>query len=119
MPKISDLKKEKISEHVLSVLLDKYPEPVFTAHIAQEIARDEEFIKKILDELKNKDLISLIDKNSKGLKYSRRARWRLSTKAYTAYSTSANNTNNINSTNNNSFNLSSNSSTGNSLVKKD
>jgi hypothetical protein len=118
MPKISDLKKEKISEHVLSVLLDKYPEPVFTAHIAQEIARDEEFIKKILDELKNKDLISLIDKNPKGLKYSRRTRWRLSTKAYTAYSTSANITNNISDTNN-SLNLSSNNPTGNSLVKKD
>ena len=97
MPKISDMKKEKISEHVLSVLLDKYPEPIFTAHIAQEIARDEEFIKKILDDLKTKELITLINKNPKGLQYSRRARWRLTNKAYSAYSNNlSNNLNNLN-----------------------
>ncbi|MBS3072561.1 hypothetical protein J4477_01880 [Candidatus Pacearchaeota archaeon] len=86
MPKISNLKKEKISEHILSVLLDNYPEPVFTAHIAQEIARDEEFIKKMLNDLKDKELITFIDKNPKGIKYTRRSRWRLSNKAYSAYS---------------------------------
>ena len=96
MPKISDIKKEKISEHVLSVLLDKYPEPIFTAHIAQEIARDEEFIKKILEDLKTKELITLINKNPKGLQYSRRTRWRLTNKAYLAYSNSlSNNLNNL------------------------
>ncbi len=123
MPKISNLKKEKISEHVLSVLLDKYPEPIFTAHIAQEIARDEEFIKKLLDDLKTKELITLIDKNPKGLKYSRRARWRLSTKAYTAYSNSTNNlnTNNftLNQNNQNNSNSNSNNQNNNFPIKKE
>ena len=67
MPKISDIKKEKISEHVLSVLLDKYPEPIFTAHIAQEIARDEEFVKILMNDLLTKELVIKVDKNPEGI----------------------------------------------------
>ena len=52
--KISDKKREKISEQILAFLYSINPKPIFTLHIAQEIARDEEFIKKILQELKNK-----------------------------------------------------------------
>jgi len=58
---------------------------MFTLHIAQELARDEEFIKKILLELKKKKLIIEIKKNPKGVDYKRRSRWRLSDKAYQVY----------------------------------
>lgn len=84
--KISDKKKEKIMSHILSVLYDAFPKAPFTAKIAQEIARDEEFVKALLQELAQKELITPIDKNQKGIKYLKRTRWRLSNKAHEAYS---------------------------------
>ena len=86
MPLISKNKQDKISEHILSTLFTNYPRPLFTSNIAEEIARDEEFTKKLLHELKNKDLVVAISKNSKGINYLRRIRWRLSNKAHEAYS---------------------------------
>ena len=86
MPRLSENKKNKISEHILSILYDTFPKPLFTSQIASEIARDEEFTKKLLLELKNKHLISLIDKNSNGIKYIKRSRWLISNRVQEAYS---------------------------------
>lgn len=83
--KISKEKREKISEQILLFLYSINPKPAFTSHIAQELARDEEFIKKILLELKNKKLVLEVKKNPKGIDYKRRSRWRLSDKVYQAY----------------------------------
>ena len=83
--KISKQKKEKISEQALLFLYSINPKPAFIPRIAQELARDEEFIKKILLELKNKKLVFEIKKNPKGIDYKRRSRWRLSNKTYQAY----------------------------------
>ncbi len=83
--RISDQKKEKISEQILLLLFSSNPQPKFTLHIAQELARDEEFIKKMLLELKKKKLVLEIKKNPQGKNYKRRSRWRLSEKAYEAY----------------------------------
>ena len=58
---------------------------MFTSKIAQEIARDEEFVKKLLLNLKEKKLIIEIKKNSKGIDYLRRSRWRLSDEVYNSY----------------------------------
>ena len=85
MPKISQQKIEKISEQILYYLYTIFPKQVFTADIAKETARDEEFIKYLLKELEKKDLVIKIDKNSKGIQYSRRLRWRISNKAYRIY----------------------------------
>ena len=46
--KISEEKKEKISEQILAVLYSLNPQAIFTSNIAKEVARDEEFTKKIL-----------------------------------------------------------------------
>jgi len=86
MSTISEGKKDKISEHILSVLFDNFPRPLFTAQIAQEIARDEEFTKTLLGELGKKQLIIPITKNPQGAEYIKRIRWRLSNKAHEAYS---------------------------------
>jgi hypothetical protein len=83
--KISEQKKEKISEQILALLYSISPRPLFTLNIAQEIARDEEFTKKLLLDLKKKDLILEIKKNPKGLPYLKRSRWVLSEKTYEAY----------------------------------
>ncbi len=83
--KISDKKKEKISEQILSYLYSINPKSIFTSQIAEEVARDEEFIKNLLLNLKKRNLIVEVKKNPKGKTYVRRSRWRLSDAAYTAY----------------------------------
>lgn len=83
--KISDEKKEKIIEQILALLFSNASKPLFTFYIAKETARDEEFVKDILFELKKKGLVVLVDKNPKGVSYKRRARWLLSDEAYRIY----------------------------------
>ena len=83
--KLSQAKKEKISEQILFHLYNIYPKAQFTAEIAREIARDEEFIKDLLFNLKDKGLVIPIRKNPQGIPYSRRIRWRISNQAYEAY----------------------------------
>lgn len=83
--KISKKKKEKICEQILALLYSITPKSIFTSHIAQEIARDEEFVKKLLLELNSKKLIVEIKRNPKGILYLRRSRWKMSDAAYNAY----------------------------------
>jgi DNA-binding IscR family transcriptional regulator len=83
--RISKQKEEKISEQILLFLFSQSPKAIFTAHIAQELARDEEFVKKLLIELEKKGLATQVKKNNDGVDYSRRMRWQLSGKAYDAY----------------------------------
>ncbi len=83
--KLSQTKKEKILEQILLFLYNTFPNQPFTAEIAREIARDEEYIKKLLFELNEKGLVVRIRKNKKGQIFTRRLRWRLSNKAYEAY----------------------------------
>ncbi len=83
--KISNEKREKISEQILALLYSISPKSLFTFKIAQEIARDEEFVKEILFELKKKNLVIRINKNPKGIPYIRRSRWKISDIAYNAY----------------------------------
>ncbi|MHA1659081.1 MAG: hypothetical protein ACTSUT_08180 [Promethearchaeota archaeon] len=83
--KISNNKREKICEQILSLLYSVTPKSLFTINIANEIARDEEFIKKLLLELKDKKFIIEIKKNPKGVPYIRRSRWKLSDKVYNFY----------------------------------
>ena len=83
--KISDKKKEKISEQILSYLYSINPKSIFTSQIAEEIARDEEFVKNLLLNLRKRNLIVEIKKNPKGIIYVRRSRWKLSDAAYSVY----------------------------------
>lgn len=83
--KISKEKKEKILEQILMYLYTSNPKPVFTSKIAEEVARDEEFVKKLLLELKKKGLVIEIRKNPQGVDYRKRSRWRLSNKTYSIY----------------------------------
>lgn len=71
--------------NIVAILFQYSPRPLFTAEISKLETRDEEFIKRLLHQLRKKGLIVLVDKNSKGTNYIRRQRWRLSNKAYEAY----------------------------------
>jgi len=83
--KISQEKKDKICEQILVILYGSNPKTLFTSEIAKEIARDEEFIKHLLVDLQNKKLVENINKNSKGIHYIRRRKWKLTDKAYLMY----------------------------------
>jgi len=83
--RLSKEKIDKIKEAIIAILYRTSPKPLFTADIALEIIRDEEFTKRVLKELENQKLVVSVDKNPEGIQYSRRLRWRLSTKAYEAY----------------------------------
>jgi hypothetical protein len=83
--KISEKKREKISEQILAYLYSINPKPEFTNKIAQEIIRDEEFTKKLLIELKKKDFVIEIKKNPQGIPYLKRSRWKLNPKVYKIY----------------------------------
>ena len=82
---ISKEKKEKISEQILAHLYLTNPNPIFTFHIAKELARDEEFIKNLLKDLKKKEFVVEVTKNPQGKDYIKRSRWKLSDKAYLLY----------------------------------
>lgn len=83
--KLSKEKRDKISEQILFYLYGSSPVAQFTSTIAREIARDEEFVKFLMFELHNKNLVMPVRKNHKGQAYSRRIRWRLSNNALDAY----------------------------------
>jgi len=82
---ISKEKREKILEQILNLLFIKTPEALFTSHIAKDIARDEEFTKTLLSELKRRDLVVGINKSTKGFLYKKRQRWCLTDRAYLAF----------------------------------
>lgn len=82
---ISKEKRDKISEQILTQLFQESPKFLFTSEIAKEIARDEEFVKRLLLDLKKKNLVTEIKKSPKGATYSRRSRWCLAEKVYEAY----------------------------------
>lgn len=85
MPRISQKKKEKVQEQILYHLFEISPQSQFTSKIAETMARDEEFTKSLLLDLKQKSLIIEINKNPKGLNYLKRQRWRISNETYIAY----------------------------------
>ena len=83
--RISKEKREKIFEQILLYLFQESPKPLFTSYVAKEIARDEEFTKNLLKELKEKKLVLEVNKNKEGTPYIKRARWKLSEAAYNTY----------------------------------
>ncbi|MEK6830740.1 MAG: hypothetical protein AABX77_01815 [Nanoarchaeota archaeon] len=83
--RISQEKKDRIKEQILYYLYQLFPKYPFTAEIAREIARDEEFTKKLLFELKEKNLVIIINKSKEGELFSRRLKWKLFNKVYDIY----------------------------------
>ena len=84
MPTISKKKRSKISEQILSYLYETSPNAQFTNKISEEIIRDEEFTKSLLEELEKTKLVVKITKGSAGQDYARWQRWRLSSAAFDA-----------------------------------
>jgi len=85
MPRISQEKEKRIKESILHLLFNNSPKMLFTVQVAKELARDEEYIKKLLLDLHDSNFVIPIKQNSNGQEYSRRIRWRLSNKAFETY----------------------------------
>jgi hypothetical protein len=85
MVRISKEKADTIKTNIMGHLFQNFPKQLFTAEISKLEARDEEFIKKLLFELKDQNLVLAIKKNEKGKDFIRRIRWQLTSPAYQAY----------------------------------
>lgn len=85
MSKLSVQKIKKLKEEILTLLYHNDLKAMFTNEIASSIIRDEEFIKRLLTELKNDNLVIEVSKSKKGYEYSKWRRWSLSSKAREAY----------------------------------
>ena len=72
--------------NIIAHLYQHAPQALFASEISTLEARDEEFIKSLLQELEKKQLVIKITKGPQGQQYQRRQRWRLSNSAYEAYS---------------------------------
>jgi len=83
--RISKDKIDRIKEEILSIIFRNSPKAMFTSEIAMNLARDEEFTKKLLLEMENSKLIASVKKNSSGINYLRRIRWRLTNNTFNAY----------------------------------
>ncbi len=76
MVKLSDKTVSRIKDAIVSVLYES-PRALFANEIATEIARDKEFIKKLLVELKHQGVVEDIKKGLNGNNYEVRIRWRI------------------------------------------
>lgn len=83
--KISTSKEEKIKESIIHMLFEQSPKALFTAAVAQQLARDEEYVKRLLLELEKRNFVVAVKKNPQGKNYKRRMRWMLDTKIYDTY----------------------------------
>lgn len=85
MPRLSEKKLQKIKEEILYILFNNSPKALFTCEVAEELIRDEEFTKQLLENLHQEKLIVKITKNPEGYDYTKRAKWQLSNGTYEAY----------------------------------
>ncbi|MBS3150579.1 hypothetical protein J4425_02125 [Candidatus Woesearchaeota archaeon] len=83
MSKISEKKKDKIKGEILGVLYEHFPKMIFTNKIADEIARNNEFVLKLLNEMEE---LKWIKKN----KRIARTSWGLTLEIYNQYEKMAN-----------------------------
>jgi len=75
MVKLSSKTTTKLKDDIISILYESQLKPMFTIEIANELRRDKEFTKKLLQELKEQEILTEIKKNNKGKDYIKRSRW--------------------------------------------
>ncbi|MBI2109739.1 hypothetical protein HYT58_01040 [Candidatus Woesearchaeota archaeon] len=84
MSKLSENTRKKIKEQIISNVFEHSPKALFTSELASMLARDEEFIKRLLIELKEQGILEPVSKNPKGKQLLSRRRWRLTEAALKA-----------------------------------
>ena len=71
MSKISLNTTNLLKDDIISILYENQLQPLLTIEIARELRRDKEFTKKLLLELKEKEILNEIKKNNKGKGYTK------------------------------------------------
>ncbi|MBI2673121.1 hypothetical protein HYX19_02575 [Candidatus Woesearchaeota archaeon] len=84
MSKISNKNIEKIKNEVLYVLFESKLSGLFTKEIADEVARDDEFILGMLKEFEKNNIIKIVNPPSK-TNFIRRKKWIMTEEAYKKY----------------------------------
>lgn len=84
MSKLSEDKLKKIKEQILMELYHQGLKPLFTAELASILVRDEEFVKRLLSQLKKDGLVKEISKSAIGKDYFKWRRWQLTDRAFEA-----------------------------------
>ena len=85
MVKLSNKTILGLKADISSILYENPLVAKFTSEIAQELRRDEEFVKKLLLEMEKEGLIKSITKNNKGKDYLLRKRWVIPKKVLDIY----------------------------------
>lgn len=85
MSKISQKKIEKIKEDILSALFEAGMRGMFTKQISDEIARNDEFVLRLLKNLEKQNVVKQIKRTKKGAEFIRRKQWVFTDKAYETY----------------------------------
>lgn len=84
MTKVSKKREEKIKEEILSLLYENIT-GLSTYKIGEELLRDDEFILRMMQELKEKGLVKPLAKSPRGRDYKTKKVWALSKEAFEAY----------------------------------
>jgi|TARA_Y100000310_G_scaffold72227_1_gene68247 DNA-binding MarR family transcriptional regulator len=79
MSRLSDKTVEKIKNDILYVLYEAKLNGMFTKHIGDEIARDDELILRLLKDMENANLVKRISN------FKRRVKWVMTEEAYSKY----------------------------------
>ena len=74
MVKLSKKTTALLKNDILSILYQSSLKPMYTSHIADELRRDNEFVLKLLLELKKENLVQEIRKGKNG-NYLARRKW--------------------------------------------
>lgn len=86
MSRVSKKTFDKVAEDALAVLYDNYPAAVSTRIVAGEMARDKQFVARVLEFLRGKGFVEKWTKSKGGEDYERWMKWRLTKQAYDKYS---------------------------------
>jgi len=82
MSKISQGKTEKIKEEILLKLYENYPAFLYTYQVSDLMLRDDEFVLKLLNQLKEINLVTCLEEsNGKKIK----KKWGLTPEVYSKY----------------------------------
>tara|TARA_Y100000310_G_scaffold159627_1_gene159315 strand:+ start:69081 stop:69335 length:255 start_codon:yes stop_codon:yes gene_type:complete len=79
MSKLSKRFIDKIKSDILQVLYESNLKPLYTKHIGDEIARDDELVMRLLNDLKKENVVKNVGN------YKRRKKWVLTNEAYNKY----------------------------------
>ena len=74
MVRLSDKTRTLLKNDILAILYESSLKPMYTSHIATELRRDNEFVLKLLLELKKEKLVKEVKKGRSG-DYLARKKW--------------------------------------------